>query len=51
LTVEGNEQNFLLPQIIVAISRRIGLESKTQPMLVLTYNFATATSLATSHKL
>jgi len=28
LTVEGNEQNFLLPQIIVATTKRIGLESK-----------------------
>ena len=28
LTVKGNEQNFLLPQIIVAITKRIGLESK-----------------------
>ena len=28
LTVEDNEQNFLLPQIIVAITKRIGLESK-----------------------
>ena len=28
LTVKGNEQNFLLRQNIVAITKRIGLESK-----------------------
>ena len=28
LRVEDSEQNFLLPQIIVAITKRIGLESK-----------------------
>ena len=35
LTVEGNEQNFLLPQIIVAITKRIGLESKHHHLIFL----------------
>jgi len=51
LKVEDNEIIFLLRLHLVSNEGRIGLESKTQTMLVLTYNFATATSLATSHKL